>query len=53
MSDRVGVAFAIEGNIPHPQRIETQFVGLDCYAELSSELNVGRSSRLRRQHYAE
>ncbi|GAC1045839.1 hypothetical protein thsrh120_58440 [Rhizobium sp. No.120] len=53
MSDRVGIAVAIEGNIPHPQRIETQFVGMGCEVELSIELYVGGSSHLRRQNYAE
>ena len=53
MPDRIGIAFAVKGDIPHPQRIETQFIGLGCDAELSIELYVGGSSRLRRQNYAE
>jgi hypothetical protein len=53
MPDGVGIAVAIEGNIPHPQRIETRFVGLGCNAELSIELNIGRKSRLCWQYHAE
>ncbi|GES53471.1 hypothetical protein Rhsp01_60280 [Rhizobium sp. NBRC 114257] len=53
MSDRIRIAVAVKGNIPHPQRIEAQFIGLARNAELSIELYVGGSSRLRRQDYAE